>query len=60
MTYALIVITVTSYGAVNTQHVADDFADYQSCASFAVAWTADLPQHQGDTVQWHCEREPKP
>jgi hypothetical protein len=56
LAYALIVITVTTYGAVSTQHVAR-FSNYYDCAAFAVAWVAGQPRHQGETVQWHCERE---
>jgi hypothetical protein len=55
--FVLYVTVVTAYGAVNVQHVADDFTDYQSCASFATAWSADLPQQRGDTVKWDCRRE---
>jgi hypothetical protein len=58
MSYVLIVLTVTSYGATNSHRVAR-FSNFHDCAAFALAWTQGQ-QHRDDTVQWHCEREPKP
>jgi hypothetical protein len=58
MTYALIVIVITAYGAVSTQHVAQ-FSNYHDCAAFAVAWTSGLGSPD-ETVRWTCEIEEKP
>jgi hypothetical protein len=61
--YTLIVITITIYGDVSTQHVAR-FNNFDDCASFAVAWTDAGHRSSGDstvpgdsTVQWTCEIE---
>jgi hypothetical protein len=56
MVYALIVVTVTSYGATHTQRVAQ-FSNYHDCASFAVAWTDDQRSSPDSTVQWQCQRD---
>jgi hypothetical protein len=54
LVYVLILTTVTSYGAANTQLVAQ-FSNYHDCVRFAVAWT-DSGRSPDSTVQWHCER----
>jgi hypothetical protein len=58
MVYALIVVTVTSYGAAHTQRVAQ-FNNFHDCAAFAVAWT-DGQRSPESTVRWECQIEERP
>ena len=57
LAYVLILTTMTSYGASNTQQVAR-FSNYHDCVRFAVAWT-DRGRSPNSTVQWRCERTEK-
>jgi hypothetical protein len=52
--YALVIIVVTTYGAVTTQRVAM-FDDLQSCESAAQAQVATQHVLRTANVHWRCE-----
>jgi hypothetical protein len=58
MSYVLILIVISSFGAVDTQRV-PRFDSYQSCAEFAVAWAdSQRPLNSPDShLRWHCQRD---
>jgi hypothetical protein len=53
----LIVTTITTYGAVNTQRVAQ-FSNFHDCQAFATVWT-DGRRSPDATVRWQCQEQPK-
>jgi hypothetical protein len=56
MIYALIVTTITTYGATHSQRVAQ-FSNFHDCVSFAVAWTDAGLQSRDSTAQWQCQKD---
>jgi hypothetical protein len=57
LAFVLIVSTITTYGAVSTQRVAE-FSNFHDCQAFATAWT-DARRSPDATVRWQCQEQPK-
>lgn len=57
MSYVLIVILATSYGAVHTEKAGGPYASYQECAEDAFGRIESMrPLYPDMLIKWECQR----